>query len=73
MSDDREAAAGRLRLALDLFATGEAMMRQRLRREHPDLDAEELERRLLAWLRDRPGAPFGDAVGAPVTRPGLHP
>jgi hypothetical protein len=64
-----EAAAHRLRLALDLFRTGEEMMRQRLRREHPDLSPEEIERRIVQWLEDRPGAPFGDSPGKPVPWP----
>ena len=32
-----DAAARRLRLALDLFETGEELMRQQLRQEHPAL------------------------------------
>jgi len=64
-----DAAARRLRLALDLFETGEALMRQRLRQEHPALTEAEIEARLLEWLRDRPGAEFGDAAGRPVPWP----
>jgi hypothetical protein len=66
---DLEAAARRLRLALDLFRTGEEMMRQRLRREHPDLSEREIEQRLVAWLRERPGAEHGDSPGKPVAWP----
>jgi hypothetical protein len=69
VSADLEAAARRLRLALDMFRTGEAMMRQRLRREHPDLSPAEIERRIAEWLEDRPGAPFGDGPGRPVPWP----
>src|SRR2546427_9665774 len=64
-----DAAARRLRLALDLFETGEALMRQRLRQEHPALTEAEIETRPLEWLRDRPGAEFRDAGGPPVPRP----
>jgi hypothetical protein len=67
--DDLTAAAARLRLALDLFEAGEAMMRQRLRREHPDADDVEIERRIVAWLRERPGAEHGDAAGRRVSWP----
>lgn len=49
--------------------TGVEMMRQKLRRTHPDLTELEIEARLRAWLMDRPGAPFGDAVGRPATWP----
>ena len=65
----REKAAARLRMALDLFETGVEMMRQKLRRDHPDLTDDEVEARLGAWLRERPGAEFGDAVGRPATWP----
>jgi hypothetical protein len=64
-----EAAARRLRLALDLFEAGEELMRQQLRRKHPALAQAEIETRLLEWLRDRPGAEFGDAAGRPVPWP----
>jgi len=65
----REKAVARLRMALDLFETGLEMMRQKLRRDHPDLADPEVEARLGAWLRERPGAGFGDAVGRPATWP----
>jgi hypothetical protein len=61
-----ESAARRLRLALDLFATGEALMRQRLKRLHPDWTGLQVEAEIGNWLRDRPGARYGDAVGRPV-------
>ena len=64
-----EKAAARLRMALDLFETGVEMMRQKLRRDHPDLADHEVEARLGSWLRERPGAEFGDAVGRPATWP----
>ena len=66
----RAAAAARLRIALAMFETGVEMMRQTLRRDHPDLADQEIEARLRAWLRERPGAEFGDAVGRHVHWPG---
>lgn len=69
VESELEAAARRLRLAFDLFTTGEAMMRQRLRREHPDLSEQEIDARLLAWLQERPGAECGDAPGRRVPWP----
>ncbi len=68
-----EGAAQRLRLALDLFAAGEAMMRENLRRRFPGAGAEEIEERLVAWLSERPGAELGDAVGRPGTWPRSRP
>ncbi|HEX9820937.1 MAG TPA: hypothetical protein VGD07_15145 [Methylomirabilota bacterium] len=62
-------AAARLRAALELFETGVEMMRQNLRRKHPTLTDLEIEARLTAWLSERPGAEFGDAVGRRVGWP----
>lgn len=65
MSDSRrlETAADRLRLALDLFESGVAMKRQTLRRADPAASDAEIEAMLRAWLLERPGAEFGDALG----------
>jgi hypothetical protein len=68
-SKDPAAIAERFGLALDLFATGEALVRQRICREHPDLSQVEVEARLVAWLESRPGAEHGDADGRPVQWP----
>lgn len=57
--------AERLRIALDLHDAGVEMMRQNLRRRHPDADEQEIQRLLVAWLHERPGAEHGDAVGRP--------
>jgi hypothetical protein len=54
------------RTTLDLFETGLGLMRQNLRRDHPDATDQEIERRLHQWLRDRPGAEFGDCPGRRV-------
>jgi len=62
-------AAERLRLALDLYAAGEALMRQRLRRMNPDADDSAIEERLRAWLGHQAGTEAGDAVGRPETWP----
>lgn len=51
--------------ALELTALGEELLRQRLRREQPDLSDEEIEAAVARWWDDRPGAPRGDAVGRP--------
>jgi Rv0078B-related antitoxin len=56
-------------LALDMFRYGCEMMRQNLRRAHPDADAAAIEELLRAWLRTRPGAEHGDGVGRPGTWP----
>jgi hypothetical protein len=66
---DLQQVAERLRLALDLFAAGEAVMRQNLRRRFPGASESEIDRRLFAWLAERPGAEHGDAVGRPGTWP----
>lgn len=64
--------AARIRTALELFEVAESMVRQRLRREHPELDDDAIEERVVAWVRHRPGAEDGDAVGTPRT-PNDHP
>jgi len=69
MDDELAAAAARLRLALELFEAGEGLVRARLRREHPLANDADIEARLIAWLRERPGAEHGDAAGRPVTWP----
>jgi Rv0078B-related antitoxin len=53
---------------LDLFDTGLDLMRQNLRRNHPEAGDEEIERLLGVWLRDRPGAESGDCLGRSVSR-----
>ena len=55
----------RMRLTFDLYATGEALMRQRICRENPGLSPADIEARLVAWLQTRPGAEHGDAEGQP--------
>jgi len=56
-------------MLLELFAAGEEIMRQNLRRRFPAATPEEIEDHLVAWLHDRPGAEQGDAVGRPGTWP----
>ena len=51
---------------LDLFQTGIDLMRQNLRRRHPEATDEEIERLLRKWLRERPGAEAGDCPGRTV-------
>lgn len=58
-----------LELAFDLFEAGEQIMRQNLKRRHPDAAPEEIEARFAEWLAQRPGAELGDAVGKPVEWP----
>lgn len=62
-------ASRRFRTALDLFEAGVEMMRQNLRRRFPEADEKEISARLAQWLRERPGAEYGDCVGRPVAWP----
>jgi uncharacterized protein (DUF2267 family) len=55
-----------LRTAMDLFETGLEIMRQKLRREHPDASDHELRERLRRWLHHRPGAEAGDCPGRAI-------
>jgi outer membrane biogenesis lipoprotein LolB len=58
----------KLRAALELHEVGVALMRQNLRRRHPDESEDAIEERLADWLRTRPGAEHGDAAGRPSGR-----
>ncbi len=69
----KDPRAGRLMLALDLFAASEEIVRQNLRRQHPDFPPALIEQRLEEWLQSRPGAELGDAVGRPVSLPRTSP
>lgn len=55
--------AEKLQMSLDMFDYGCEVMRATLQRRHPNLAEAEVQELLLAWLRDRPGAPDGDGVG----------
>jgi hypothetical protein len=66
MAAPQPPARGALSVAFDLFETGVAVMRQNLRRRHPHANDAEIDRLLMAWLRHRPGAEAGDAIGRPV-------
>lgn len=57
------AASDAFRTTLDLFETGLNLMRQNLRRRHPQADEDAIERLLRQWLSERPGAEFGDCTG----------
>jgi hypothetical protein len=68
-SQEPSEIAARLRLALDLFAAGEEMKRQSLRRSHPEATEAEIEAMLFRWLRERPGSEAGDAPGRSLPVP----
>lgn len=63
---DEETLAERLALTFELFELGVDMMAANLRRRYPDATPAEIDRRLEAWLAERPGAELGDAPGVPV-------
>jgi hypothetical protein len=66
MSFTPPSVADAFRTTLDLFETGLDLMRQNLRRSHPEAGDEEIERLLQQWLLDRPGAESGDCPGRSV-------
>jgi hypothetical protein len=62
----------KLLLALEMFATGCDLVRERLRREQPGASAEAIEELLQQWLRHRPpeeDAAIGRRVEWPRTLP----
>jgi hypothetical protein len=70
MSETRgETPADRLHMAFQLIDVAERMLRQRLRRESPDISEQALEARVGAWYERRPGAEMGDGEGIAVAWP----
>jgi hypothetical protein len=65
-SSAEPSVADAFRATLDLFETGVDLMRQNLRRRHPDASEAGIDRRLRDWLLDRSGAESGDCVGRAV-------
>lgn len=56
-------------MALDLFDLAERMLRQKLRRKHPDATDADLDAMVTEWLEHRPGAEQGDGEGVPIPWP----
>ncbi len=63
--------AARCLLIGDLFETGLVFKRAQIRRQAPEISDEEVERRLIEWLRHPEGAEDGDADGRVVPWPRL--
>jgi hypothetical protein len=57
--------AAKLRLALELFDSGVAMMRETLRRGFPEASDQTIADALVLWLRKRPDAEHGETAGRP--------
>ena len=68
----KDQRVGRLMLAFDLFAAGEEIVRQNLRRQHPAADPESIERLVDEWLF-RPGAESIDGWGRRTVWPRTAP
>lgn len=68
-ADSGDASDDGVVVACQLLDLGLAIRRERHRREHPDATDEEVEAILRIWMLDRPGAPFGDAIGRPIAWP----
>lgn len=51
-----------------MYEFGEQMERARLRRLSPDATDADIDAAISSWLRTRPDAPLGDAVGRPSRR-----
>ena len=52
--DSDELLLKKFYLTFDLHRAGKDMMRQNLRRKYPEATEEEIQAKLLAWLRNRP-------------------
>ncbi len=64
----KDEAPARLRAALELYEVGEALFRQRLRRQRPEADEDEIDAEVAGWLLRRPGAEFGYHPGPRSSR-----
>jgi hypothetical protein len=69
MAKDSSTIAERFQTTLALFALGESMLRQKLRRTRPGASEEEIDQLIREWVERRPGAEHGDAEGRPVPWP----
>lgn len=67
-STDACSMIDKMRITLDLAETATRIQRQNLRRRFPNATEEEIEERVIAWLRHRPGTEHGDAEGRPGNR-----
>jgi hypothetical protein len=56
-------------LAFELSDLAETMLRQTLRRKHPEAGEDRIEAMVLEWRLRRPGAEYGDCEGRPVPWP----
>lgn len=53
----------RMGVALELFDAAVEIKRQNLKRRYPTETEAQIDARLRAWVRHRPGAEFGDSPG----------
>lgn len=65
-TDDSARMVERLRIACEMHDLGVAMMRQNLKRSHPEASQEQIEEMLTRWLHTRPGPELGDVSGPGV-------
>jgi hypothetical protein len=56
----REVVWEHMRTLFELYDLSEKMMLQVLKRRHPGETPAQIEKRLVAWLQERPGAEHGD-------------
>lgn len=68
-SEHAQRIAERFQLALDLYDLSERMLRQKLRRKHPQGTDAEIDAKVDEWLAHRPGAEQGDGDGTPIAWP----
>lgn len=62
-------AAERFQMALSLYELAEEMLRQKVRRQHPDASSDEIDRLVIEWWMRRPGAEHGDGPGQKIAWP----
>ena len=54
---------------MDMFEVGIAMREQRFRRDNPEAAESDIKAMMVDWIRWRPGAENGDAIGRAIELP----
>jgi len=69
MADRAQRARAGFEMVLALYELGEATLRQKLRRTHPEASEERIDAWVAEWRERRPGAEHGDGEGIVVPWP----
>ena len=63
--DTEDSSRQKVRTALDLLKRGTRIKTEEIRRNNPNASEREIQMRLANWIRNKPGATYGDGDGQP--------